>query len=91
MKYLAHVPTESYGFISVEVEGTAEDAVEAYVELQRANKNVGEGLSQKDFNEWIDGFLSARKAGSVEQWEKMSFTQKLVINEIKKAHKRLFN
>lgn len=86
MKYLAHVPTEQYGFISIEVEGTAEEAVQAYKELQEAFKG-GSGLPTKEFNAWLDSYLEG-KPGSVNEWEQMSTVQKLVINEIKKSRKR---
>lgn len=65
MKYLAHVPIEQYGFISVEIEGTAHEAVSAYKELVEANKG-GTGLTNGQFNKWLDGYL-AGKPGSVEE------------------------
>lgn len=46
MKYLAHVPTEQYGFISIEIEGDAQDAVNAYRELSAAFQG-GAGVGMK--------------------------------------------
>lgn len=46
MKYLAHVPTEQYGFISIEIEGTALEAVAAYKELSAAFQG-GQGVGMK--------------------------------------------
>lgn len=89
MKYLAHVPTEQYGFISVEVEGSPEEAVEAYKALQGAWQ-PGPGLSDSQFNAWLDSYL-AGKPGTVDEWSQMSDKQKVVINEIKKSRKRNTN
>lgn len=86
MKYIGHVPTEQYGFISVEFEGTASEAVEAYKELQQAWKG-GTGLSPIKWNAWLDGYLEGNP-GSVEEWAEMDEFQKKVINELKKAKKR---
>lgn len=85
MKYLAHVPTEQYGFISVEIEGTHEEAVLAYQEIARVFKN-GVGLPPKDFNQFFDAYLSTGSPpeNGLELWEQMSDTQRICINEYKK-------
>lgn len=54
MKYLAHVPVESFGFISVEVEGSAEQAVAAYREITEAVKVQPKGLSESEFRALYD-------------------------------------
>lgn len=93
MKYLAHVPTEQYGFISVEVEGIAEDATEAYRGLQEAWKprQDGTGVPLKEFNSFLDSFLNTSHApdGGLEVWERMSTQQKVIVNEVKKALRRI--
>lgn len=90
MKYLAHVPVEQYGFISVEIEGTADDAMEAYNAVLQAKVN-GAGLSVKDFNRCIDSYVKDGKLPTDGQslWQDMSFQQKTVIDELKKSIKRL--
>lgn len=85
-KYTCHVPTEQYGFIAVEVDGTADEAVEAYNDLKIAFTE-GAGLAPKEWNSWLDEYLKG-KAGNIEEWEQMSFKQKSIINEIKKSNKR---
>lgn len=89
-KYLVHVPTEQYGFISCELEGTAEDAMETYKEISQANKPK-EGISPKEFNSFLDCYLSTGSPpdGGITLWEEMSDTQKIVVNEIKKTFKRI--
>ena len=90
MKYEAHVPTEQYGYISAEIEGTAEEAVDTYRELQRAWSGPPRpqpGLPDKLFNAWLDGYI-AGKPGTVDEWSQMNDEQKLIINEVKKSHKR---
>lgn len=88
-KYLCHVPTEQYGFISVELEGEAPDAVDAYKELQRA-WGAGEGLSAKEWTGFLDTYVSTGKPpeGGLELWERMDVRQRDIVNEIKKTIKR---
>ncbi len=73
-KYLCHVPTESYGFISVELDGDADEAVEAYKELQAA------------WNALRDNYLlTGQMDGDPGELEKLSPQQKYWVNETKKA------
>lgn len=88
MKYTCHVPIEQFGFIAVEVEGGPDDALEAYRGVQR-QLGANPGLGAKEWNAWLDLYLSNKTAGPVEEWELMSTEQKITINEIKKAFKRL--
>ena len=89
-KYICHVPIEQYGFISVEIEGTAEDAHEAYQELSHA-KGDGTGITSKEFNDWLDCYLNTGHApdGGLPAWEEMSLEQKKIINHVKLAFKRI--
>lgn len=91
MKYLAHVPTEQYGYISVEVEGEAHEAVEAYKALQAAWSGKGTGIPQKDWTRFLDAYIGSGKPpeDGLALWEEMSDTQRLVVNEVKKTLKRL--
>lgn len=88
-KYIAHVPTEQYGFISVELEGTAEEAVQAYNDLKR-EYDGGAGLPSREFCSFMDCYLNTGKPpeNGIIQWEIMSNEQKFVINEIKKCFNR---
>lgn len=86
MKYRGHISTGQYEFIEFEVDGTASQVVEAYKELVKQWNEESE-LPAKEWNKWLDSYL-AGKAGSVEEWEQMSFTQKQIIQEIKKSHAR---
>ena len=100
MKYLLHIPTEQYGFISAEIErveeegtyagriATPHDAVEAYKAVQEAFKG-GAGVSSKDFNAFLDTYISTGKPGELEVWEQMTDQQKIVINEVKKCFSRI--
>jgi hypothetical protein len=90
MKYTGHVPTEQYGFISVELEADGpEEAVQAYKALQDAFKG-GTGLSTKEWCLFIDCYVSTGKPpdNGLELWENMDDRQRWMINEIKKCIKR---
>ncbi len=89
-KYIVHVPTEQYGFISYETEGTAEDAVQAYNELKKEYAG-GAGLPSREFCSFMDVYVSTGHApeDGIEKWEAMSLEQRFVINEVKKAIKRI--
>lgn len=88
MKYLAHVPVEQYGFISVEVEGTPEAAVEAYRAIGEAVRpQPVNALPTKEFNAWLDRYLK-EKTGDADSYERMSPAQKDVIQAIKRSYKR---
>ena len=88
-KYEAHVPTEQFGYISVTIDGTAQEAVLAYKELSRVWSG-GEGLPQKEWNDLIDSY---RKTGTMTGdpgiiEEQMSTAQRWFINELKKSFAR---
>lgn len=89
-KYTCHVPIEQYGFISCELEGTAEDALEAYQELSHA-KDGGTGISMKEFNTFFDSYVNTGHApeNGMEVWERMSLDQKKILNEFKKCLARI--
>ena len=62
MKYLAHIPTERFGFISFELEGTAEEVLTSYREvtdLVRLPK-YGAGMEEKKYNEIIDLMIAQK-------------------------------
>lgn len=89
MNYKARlrIPTEMYAYVEVDVEGEPHDIVSAYHEFTRLVKPQ-EGLPVKDFNAFIDRQLN-NEENHLEVWEKMSDQQKFIVNEIKKAIKRI--
>lgn len=82
MKYLAHVPTEQYGYISVEIEGTPEEAVEAYRALQGAWKG-GDGLGMKSFAKVVLEYCTSKEIANGGD-HNFSTNEKLLLGEIKK-------
>lgn len=92
MKYEAHVPVEQYGFISVELEGSAQDAVQAYEEVKQAlNQDAGPGLPHRDWCRFLDVYVSTGSPpeDGMSLWQDMDAIQKNVVNELKKCIKRL--
>lgn len=88
MKYLAHVPTEQFGFISVELEGEAHEIVEAYKELQGAWEG-GIGLPAKEFNALFDKLYTKKVLdGDPGELEKLNICQKFAIDSLKRAIRR---
>lgn len=89
MKYTCHVPIEQYGFISAEVEGTAEDAVRAYDEIAKAAKS-GNGIPSKDFNHIYDHYRlkGSILAADVPLCEDMSKEQKASLGDLKRSLNR---
>lgn len=86
MKYIAHVPTEQFGFISIEIEGNAEDAVLAYKELSRAFQG-GEGMGMKSFAQILHEYIST--GGIVNGGEhEFSTNESLLLNEVKKLMRK---
>ncbi len=81
------IPAEQFGNIRPQVEGTAEEIVDAYFEFSRMVKPK-EGLPPKEWNAAIDRYLNDG-TGDTEQYQKMSPEQQRVLQEIKKSYKRL--
>ena len=95
VKYLLHVPTEQYGFISVEMEGSIEEVVEHYKDVQKEWKGgkplpQGRGIDNKLFQKMLDEYLVTQKiTGAGDVWEELSREQGIIFQEIKKAFKRI--
>lgn len=81
------IPTEMYAYIEVEVEGTAEQIVEAYYEFTKLVKPQ-EGLPTKEWQAALDRYLNDG-SGETEVYMAMSPTQKAVMQELKKAFNRI--
>lgn len=95
MKIDYRIPTEQYAFVNVQQvfnkNPSPEEVKEYYEALKEAFRPVveGGGATAKEFNAFLDGYLSSGKPGEMEVWERMSMTQKIVINECKKSLKRI--
>lgn len=87
MIYKLHIPTIQYGYIEIDFEGSAEEALEEHNRILNLY-NGGFGLSRDDFNSCLDEYLS-NETGSMEKYTAMSKEQQMVIQEIKKAFKRI--
>ena len=89
MKAILRIPAkEQYGFIEIESEvDSAENAVMAYDDIYKL-VHGGFGLPQKEFNACIDRYLTDG-TGELDVYTRMSKEQQAVIQEIKKAYKRI--
>jgi hypothetical protein len=85
-KYTLHVPTVSFGFIETEVD-TAEEAIAEHNNLLKLYSG-GEGLSDKDFNHFLDKYLT-NGTGETEVYMAMNLEQQKVIQTLKRAMKRI--
>lgn len=86
-KYTLRLPTDQYAYIEIEAEGTPEDAVQAFTELQSAYNSNIEGLNIQQWAKTRDTYVKTGEI-SQEDYEALSKAQKFVINEIKKSLKR---
>jgi hypothetical protein len=87
MKAILRVPTsETYAYIEIECEGTPVEILEHYNYFTRLVKNVG--LPTKEWNTALDIYLSTNHLEE-SQYNDMSLEQQHIIQEIKKAVKRI--
>ena len=83
-KYELRVPTtEPYAYINCVMEGTHEEAVEAYHELTKM-VHGGFGIEGKEWNKVLDKYLAGGSM-SADDGENMSKEQKWLIKEIDKS------
>lgn len=88
-KYTSHVPVEQYGYIGVELEGTPDEAVEAYREIQALIKVQPKGLSDNDFRKLYDDVAAGSPVvGDPGMLEQLNPYQRFALNEAKKFVKR---
>ncbi len=87
MKHLLRVPTVEYGFIEEEFEGTAEEAYEAYTSLIGICR-AGIGLPEPEWRKALDKYLAGDGTDS-ETYYRMNQAQQSMIQELKKAFKRI--
>ena len=89
-RYEVHVPTEQYGYVSYEAEGTPEEAVQMYHDVKK-EYGGGMGLPSREFCSFMDFYVSTgtMPEDGVVKWEGMSNEQRLIIHEIKKCFSRI--
>ena len=91
MKIQLHIPTETFGFIGVEYETSGDIS---YAEAAREYKlfadafNVGEGLPDKDFDEFIQNIIE-EKPSHIETLEKLSEEQRKFMKVVDRAMNRI--
>lgn len=87
-KYDFQITTGQFEFIHGEIEGTPEDAVEAFKALKLAF-NGGSGLGDREWNKFLDSYLATGSiTGDPGELANLSKAQAWLINEIKKSKKR---
>ena len=89
IKFKIHIPTEQFGFIESEVEGSVEGAIMHYRDMHK-QWHGGEGLSEDEFRTVLDQYLLTTKMESGD-YEQMNKHQMFVIQTLKKAFKRIKN
>ena len=91
MKTLYHFPVEQYGFVEVEGEVVSiDEAIETYHALRKPQNASGEGLDQKTWNRALDEYLLTNAlVDGTNLYERMNPEQQKVMQEIKKALKRI--
>lgn len=85
------IPTKTqYAFIEVDFEGTPNEIVAAYNEINNAYWNQKEvaPLADKEYNEFIDNLMLG-ESNHIETWEKCSPEQRAAAQVIKRSLKRL--
>jgi len=88
IKSQLRIPTEEqFAFIEVAFEGTPQETVDAYRELTDMVQSKY-GLEAKDWRAALDKYLTTNKLLASE-YEGMSNHQKAVVQELKKAFKRI--
>lgn len=93
MKVTYRIPTEQYAYIEVtdevSLETDAQEIRNRYFEL-KSSFSENPGVSRQEFNKFLDDQLQ-EIGGDVNVLERMNERQQLVIQEVKKAIKRLAN
>lgn len=87
MKTQIRIPTVQYGYLEFPFEGTPEEAIAEHNRTLKLYSGGG-GLSDKEFNIWLDKYLMSQE-GDGEQYMKMNPAQMEVIQTLKRAFKRI--
>lgn len=90
MKATLRIPTaQQYSYIEIETEGTLDEIVDQYNEANaRVNGKSGQGISDKEFNAFIDNQMSGIP-NTLETYNQMSPEQQMVVQKVKLSIKRL--
>lgn len=86
MKYTLRLPTKEYSYIEIEAEGTVEEAVHAFTELDQAYNSDKEGLNVQEWAKVRDHYVETGVI-DIEDFEKLSKSQSWFIGQLKKAKK----
>lgn len=90
LKAKIRVATDMYEFIELDFEGDIDAIWEAYRNLKGRAVNKGAGLTDKEFNAFLDSYL---KDGTIvnghELYEKMNPVQQNIVQCIKRSIKRI--
>lgn len=97
MKITYRIPTKApYGYVEIETEkaldgNTIDTAYDAIDDLERImDRQSGSGLANTYWNTVLDGYINGKPLES-DQYYSMSPQQQFVIQELKKAFKRIKN
>lgn len=91
MKTILHLPTGDFAFIEQEIEGTPQDAVEAFKALKEAYTNAthsGEGMTEKELDVWVENMFLG-KGNNAEIYSKSTLSQQKELHRIKRALTRI--
>lgn len=89
MKTIYHVPTEQYGFVEIEVEGTLElqpEMITRRIEQYRAisaQVSGGEGMLEAELDTWIYNMLLG-KGNDADIYQKATPAQQKELHRIKR-------
>ncbi len=89
-KTTIRIPTDTYAYFEVEMEGTPQEIIDAHEELKNLYKasQGGEGLPDKEFNTAFDGYLSG-KGMDADSYAAMSKEQMNIVQTVKRAFARI--
>jgi len=83
-----HLKIGDFEFVEKDVE-TMLEAIDFYYET-KAHFSAGDGVTDKELNMVLDHMLRGETVkGGIEIWARMNDTQKLIVNTLKKATKRI--
>ncbi len=86
-KYTAHVPVEQFGYISVDIEGEAEEAVAAYREIAEAVKvQPKSDISTAEFGRIAAEYLKSgmlKNGGDLEFSPAQKYVLKLITSVVR--------
>lgn len=91
MKVTYRIPTDPYAYVEIEDEVTAfnwPQIKENYDELASTFK-IGEGITDKEYNDFMDSFLLGEMNGLGEVYQLMSPSQQACVQTIKRSLKRI--